>query len=96
MRAEGPMQPVRNQRFPHPRVTSNLAMPSKRADHVPADGSIEREHEKARKSFVVKILTSNPLGLKILQGLFAEPAPVKAFKGGGTHEITGLPRNETT
>ena len=35
-----------------------------------------------RKFFVIKILTSNSLGLKILQTLFAEPAPVKPFRGG--------------
>ena len=36
-----------------------------------------------RKSFKVKILTSNPYALKILQTIFANPAPVKAFSGGG-------------
>ena len=71
------------ERFPHPHVTSNLATPSKKADHVRAGGSIERACEKARKSFIVKILTRKPLGLKILQRIFANPAPVGAFRGVG-------------
>ena len=36
---------------------------------------------KTRNSIVFKILTSNPYGLKILQTLFAKPAPVKPFQG---------------
>jgi hypothetical protein len=39
--------------------------------------------QKARKSFKLKILTSNPYALKILQTIFAAPAPVKAFRGMG-------------
>ena len=39
--------------------------------------------QEAGKFFVIKILTSNPLGLKILQSIFVEPAPVKAFREGG-------------
>jgi len=35
-----------------------------------------------RNSFVLKILTFNPLVLKILQIVFADPAPVKAFRWG--------------
>jgi hypothetical protein len=46
--------------------------------------------KKSSNSFVVKILTSKPLGLKILQTLFAKPAPVKAFGGGGGG---GMPQN---
>ena len=45
---------------------------------------------KACKSFKVKILTSNSYGLKILQTIFAAPAPVKAFRGmggGGTPQF---------
>jgi hypothetical protein len=33
------------------------------------------------KSFIINIFTSNPLQLKILQTLFANPAPVEAFRG---------------
>lgn len=39
----------------------------------------------ADKFFEIKILTSNPLGLNILRGILAEPAPDRAFGrvGGG-------------
>jgi hypothetical protein len=37
---------------------------------------------KQPKSFVLNILTSKPLGLKILQSNFAKPAPVAAFERG--------------
>jgi len=33
------------------------------------------------KSFVLKILTSKPFDIKILQTLFADPAPSKVFRG---------------
>jgi hypothetical protein len=33
------------------------------------------------KSFIINILTSNPLQLKILQTLLANPAPVEALEG---------------
>jgi hypothetical protein len=42
------------------------------------------------KSLVVKILTSKLFDIKILQILFADPAPVKAFGGWGEG---GYPRN---
>jgi hypothetical protein len=38
---------------------------------------------KSSKWFGINILTSNPKALKILQTIFAMPAPVKAFKGWG-------------
>src|SRR5579864_2952745 len=63
-------------------VTSNLALHSKRADHIPGEGSIREGPGKASNSFIVKILTSKPLALKILQTLFGNPAPLKAFRGG--------------
>ncbi len=43
----------------------------------------------AHKSFVVWILTPKLFDIKILQTLFADPAPVKTFRewvGGGTPE----------
>ncbi len=64
-------------------VTSNLALNKKKADHCEGVSGTSTAREKARKFFVVKILTSNPLGLNILQGIFAHPAPVKAFRGAG-------------
>ena len=48
--------------------------------------------QEAGKFFVIKILTSNPLGLKILQSIFVEPAPVKAFREGGGR---GYPSHST-
>jgi hypothetical protein len=48
-----------------------------------------------RKSFKVKILTSNSYALKILQTILAAPAPVKAFRGmgeGGYPSISRIPR----
>jgi hypothetical protein len=56
--------------------------------HFPAEAVSAGGREKACNSFVVKILTSKPLGLKILQGILANPAPVKAFRCGG-----GIPVN---
>jgi hypothetical protein len=38
---------------------------------------------KLRNSFVVNIMTSKPLALNILQTTFANPAPVKGFRGVG-------------
>jgi len=45
------------------------------------EGFVRRMHEPTRNSFIFKILTSKPLGLKILQTIFANPAPVAAFRG---------------
>ena len=39
--------------------------------------------QKRSKFLVIKILTSNLFVLKILQPLFAKPAPVKPFRGAG-------------
>ena len=47
--------------------------------------------QKARKLFVIKILTSNPWRLKILQTIFANPAPSKTFRGGGGGGIPDRP-----
>jgi hypothetical protein len=80
-------------------VTSNLDPQIQKADDGQGGGGIRKNRGAALNSFVVKILTSKPLGLKILQGIFVEPAPVKAFRelgGGGTHETRGLSQNETT
>jgi hypothetical protein len=43
------------------------------------------------KSFVFKILTSNPLGFKILQTHFVNPVPVAGFEGYGGVLISKLP-----
>src|ERR1700739_1107084 len=51
---------------------------------------------ESRKSLVIKILIRNPCTLKILQILFAKPAPVKPFRewgGGGYPSQLGISRN---
>jgi hypothetical protein len=72
------------------RVTSDLDPKLKKADHRQGGGGIRRRRLAWANSFALKILTSNSLGLKILQTLFAEPAPVKAFErlGGGGYPST--------
>jgi hypothetical protein len=70
-------------RFPHRDVTSNLDPRIQTADHLQGGGGTRRNREPASKSSVLKILTSKPLALKILRAIFAKPAPVKAFRGGG-------------
>jgi hypothetical protein len=71
--------------FPQSIVTSNLDPQIQKADYGQGGGGIRKNRGAALNSFVIKILTSKPLGLKILQGIFVEPAPVKAFRelGGG-------------
>lgn len=64
-------------------VTSNLDPTQQREDHRHGRGRNARKGRKDPKSLVVKILTFKPLWLKILQSIFANPAPVKAFRGGG-------------
>jgi hypothetical protein len=59
-----------------------LSSTGKRVEHGQGGGGTQGGHETARKFFVINILTSKPLRLKILQTIFAKPAPVKAFKRG--------------
>ena len=83
--------------FPQPdSVTSNLAVNKKKADHGQGVSGRNTIREKATKLFVVKILTSKALWLKILQTIFAKPAPVKAFRagGGGGYPQTGTTQKE--
>jgi hypothetical protein len=42
---------------------------------------MERESNSSRKSFALKILTLKSSAIKILQTLFANPAPRKPFRG---------------
>jgi hypothetical protein len=64
-------------------VTSDLDPRIQTADHCLGGGGARRNREPGSNSFVPKILTPKPLGLKILQTIFANPAPVAAFKGVG-------------
>jgi len=64
-------------------VTSDLAFEKKTADHGQGVSGTRDALAASTKFFVVKILTPKPLGLKILQTVFAEPAPLKAFRGWG-------------
>jgi hypothetical protein len=61
-------------------VTSDLAPGKKKADDRQGVSGLRQRVAEDANSFELKILTSNPLPLKILQTLFAEPAPVKAFR----------------
>jgi len=62
-------------------VTSNLAARVKQADYGQGGGGIDEYRNTGPNSPVVKILTSKLFDIKILQTLFAAPAPVKAFRG---------------
>jgi hypothetical protein len=66
-----------------PPVTPNLAPDKEKADHHQGVSGRRSDREKPHKLFVIKILTSKPLRLKILQSIFAKPAPVKAFQRRG-------------
>jgi hypothetical protein len=71
-------------------VTCNLAAVAKRADDSRGGGGTDKCRGRGSNSLVVKILTSKLFDIKILQILFADPAPVKAFGGSGEG---GYPRN---
>jgi len=77
------MPSTRHPGFPQAIVTSSLVREIQRADHCQGGGGRRTGFEKRHKWLVIKILTYNPLRLKILQTSFANPAPVKAFRGGG-------------
>jgi len=84
--------------FHNPTVTSALDLNFQRADHRQGGSGINRNLGEASNSCLFKILTSNPYVLKILQSIFAEPAPVKAFRRGGGRgypKRRTLSRNET-
>jgi hypothetical protein len=72
-------------------VTSDLAREFHKADHCQGESGPRTTRYKARKFFEIKILTSHPSALNILQTIFANPAPVKAFKGVGGG---GIPRKQ--
>ena len=63
-------------------VTSALALRMKRADYCQGGSSRSQGQSRPCNSFGIKILTSNPYALKILQTHFVEPAPGKAFAEG--------------
>ena len=83
LRKGGDWQPLNVQVFHSRPVTSELAPTQKKADHGQGVSGTGIPLQEASKFFVIKVLTSNPLGLKILQSIFAEPAPVKTFREGG-------------
>jgi hypothetical protein len=64
-------------------ATSNLALHPHLAHHRQGGGSRSTESNLAHKSFALKILTSKLFAIKILQTLFANPAPSKPFRGMG-------------
>lgn len=63
-------------------VTSALAALVRSAEHGQGGGGVREPGQSSANCFVVKILTSNPLALTILQRRFAKPAPVAASRGG--------------
>jgi hypothetical protein len=67
------------------RVTSNLAPTISSARSWPKRAYWREPHWRTPNSHVLKILTSKLFDIKILQTLFANPAPSKAFRrwGGG-------------
>jgi hypothetical protein len=77
------MPSTRHPGFPQAIVTSALVQEIQRADHCQGGGGVQEIRGAAPNSFAVKILTSKSNGLNILQGSFAKPAPIKAFRGGG-------------
>jgi hypothetical protein len=81
--------------FPQLNVTSDLAHKKEKADHRHGEWGARASLPKSCNPFVVKILTFKPYGLKILQTLFAKPAPIKAFqmgRGRGTHLGPHIPK----
>jgi hypothetical protein len=60
-------------------VTSNLDFRFQKADHRQGGGRARRIRGTAPNSFVLKTMTSNPVGAEDLAEHFCEPAPVKAF-----------------
>ena len=71
-------------------MTSDLDAEFRKADHRHGEWAKRKISESRCNSIAFKILTSNPYALKILQTIFAEPAPVKAFRGGWGR---GVPSN---
>jgi hypothetical protein len=69
-------------------VTSDLASHERKAEHGQGGGGVRDLDYCELKFFIVKILTSKPLALKILQTIFANPAPVKPFTGVGEGAYT--------
>ena len=57
---------------------------------VKAEAVYRAPSTSTRKSFLLKILTSKLFAIKILQTLFANPAPSKAFKGYGGGGISQI------
>ena len=55
----------------HANVTSNLDLRFQRVDHCQGEGGMRESRRNGSNSFVIKILISKPLGLKILQTIFA-------------------------
>jgi hypothetical protein len=58
-----------------------LPSTGKREDDRRGGSGVDPSGKRGAKSFEVKILISNSSALKILRAIFADPAPVKAFRG---------------
>jgi len=78
-------------------VTSDLALKNLEGRKLPRRKQSTQSARKTRKIFEINILTSKPYGLKILQTIFAKPAPVAASEtaeGRGTRFKAGFPKTE--
>jgi hypothetical protein len=76
-----------------------LPSTGKEADDFQGASGLLSRSPATSKFFVIKILTPKPLGLKILQSIFANSAPSKAFSGeggGGTPRPAHFSQIETT
>jgi hypothetical protein len=60
-----------------------LTSPRQKAEDGQGGGGTHPRHENVSKSFVFRILTAKSYALKILQTIFAPPAPVKDSRGVG-------------
>ena len=78
-------------------VTSDLALKNLEGRELPRRKQSTQSARKTRKIFEINILTSKPYGLKILQTIFAIPAPVAAserVEGRGTRFKAGFSKTE--
>lgn len=78
-------------------MTSDLDRKTRRAEHGQGESGSCKKRSRRPNSLVFKILTSTPLGLKILQADFVKPAPGAGFRDGGeggTPEYPTVPEME--
>src|SRR5437763_140461 len=72
-------------------VTSDLDPETRKAEDCQGESGRCTRCKRSRKCFVLKILTPNSLGLKILRSAFVKPAPGARFRDGRGR---GVPSND--